>query len=210
MAFNFFPAKEFGKKARCVSSVLQQFLSEDFSQLNYLGRLHFLPLLMYSSRKPRYGGGSGTPRDSPGTHRELVPRAGREVSESRGRADPGHPPGGRESRGTCVASTCNAEPWLALEMDGSKSMVFVDHALVLANQRCSLLQLHGWLPSEKKAFRNLSSRHFAPASCPAMLPRVQWLHGEAPSPCNHPGCCCTGERPQAQAGDRVEAHPTAG
>ena len=36
----------------------------------------------------------GTPRDSPGTHGELVPRDGREVSESRGRADPGHPLGG--------------------------------------------------------------------------------------------------------------------
>ena len=41
----------------------------------------------------------GTPRDSPGTHGELVTRAWREVSESRGRADPGHPLGGGESRG---------------------------------------------------------------------------------------------------------------
>ena len=44
---------------------------------------------MYSSRKPRDGGGTGTPGDSPGTHRELVPRAGRQVGESRGRANPG-------------------------------------------------------------------------------------------------------------------------
>ena len=43
--------------------------------------------------------GWGTPRDSPGTHRELVPRAGRRVSESRGRANLGPPPGERESRG---------------------------------------------------------------------------------------------------------------
>ena len=50
--------------------------------------------MMYGVRKPRDGGGSGTPRDSPGTHGELVPRDGREVSESRGRADPGHPLGG--------------------------------------------------------------------------------------------------------------------
>ena len=46
------------------------------------------------TRKPQYGGGSGTPGDSPGTHGELVPRACREVSESRGRAYPGHPLGG--------------------------------------------------------------------------------------------------------------------
>ena len=56
-------------------------------------------LFMYPSRKPQDGGGWGTPRDSPGTHGELVPRAGRRVSESRGRADLGPPPGGRESRG---------------------------------------------------------------------------------------------------------------
>ena len=44
-----------------------------------------------------------------------------------------------------------------------------------------------------KAFRKLSSCHFAPACHPAMLPRVQWLHGEAHSACTHPGCCCTGD-----------------
>ena len=54
--------------------------------------------VVHPSRKPQYGGGLGTPGASPGTHGELVPRAGREVSESRGRADPGQPPGAGESR----------------------------------------------------------------------------------------------------------------
>ena len=65
---------------------------------------------MYTSRKPQYGRGWGTPRDSPGTHGELVPRAGREVSESRGRADPGHPPRGRESRGQARPGVSNGRP----------------------------------------------------------------------------------------------------
>ena len=50
--------------------------------------------VMHSSRKPQDGGGWGTPGDSPGTHGELVPRAGRRVSESRGRDNLEPPPGG--------------------------------------------------------------------------------------------------------------------
>ena len=62
--------------------------------------------VMCRSRKPRDGGGSGTPGDSPGTHRELVPRASRQVGESRGRADPGQPPGVGESRGRARPGAC--------------------------------------------------------------------------------------------------------
>ena len=38
---------------------------------------------MCGSRKPQWGGGSGPPRDKPGTHRECVPRDSGGLSESR-------------------------------------------------------------------------------------------------------------------------------
>ena len=48
------------------------------------------PGLMYPIRKTRDGGGSGTPGDSPGTHREFLPGAVSLVSESPGEVDLGH------------------------------------------------------------------------------------------------------------------------